>query len=190
MVPAPESAAASVHPHTFESDWYQFGCLLAQLFANVDPSLTENPRVHSALLNKVRDASKLAECERDLVCGLLEFNPDLRLSRGFEILSAIDDIVVRLDQPARFVENSYLALAVLLGPNRKLTEAISEIDESISALDTEGAKVVYSTGSRDSAPHRAPNFSGWRLSPPRQPAGVLCERILAGQARNRAANGT
>jgi hypothetical protein len=93
--------------------------------------------LHSTLLSKVRDASKLADSERDLVCGLLEFNPDLRLSRGFEVLAAIDDIIVRLDQPARFVENSYLALAVLLGPNRKLTDAISEIDESISALDTE-----------------------------------------------------
>ena len=140
-VAAPESFTSTKYAHTFESDWYQFGCLTAEIFAGADRSLTDDPARHFLLLAKVRDASKLTDGERDLVCSLLQAKPELRLSRGFEILTAIDEIVVRLDQPGVFVENSYLGLAVLLGPNRRLTDAISEINGSMSAMDTESQRL-------------------------------------------------
>jgi len=137
FIAAPEFFDPARPPHTFESDWYQFGFLLAQLFAGSDNLRVQEPSTSLAVLAKVRDASKLTELERDFLSALLELQPESRLSRSLDILRTIDEIISRLDQPARLVENSYLALAVLLGPNRRLTESISEIDESISALDTE-----------------------------------------------------
>jgi hypothetical protein len=139
---APEFLTPSKQQHTFESDWYQFGCLLAQIFAGADSKLVEDATRHKELLARVRDAAKLTELEREFISSLLERRPELRLSRGFEIISAIGEIIVRLDQPARLIENSYLALAVLLGPNRKLTDAICELDETISALDTERQRLL------------------------------------------------
>ena len=141
ILAAPESSSLTKTPHTFESDWYQFGHVAAQLLAGADTVLGHDEARHSAVLAKVRDASKLTELEREFLSALLELKPELRLSRSSEILRAIDEIVSRLDQPARFVENSYLALAVLLGPNWRLTESICDIDESISALDTEAQRL-------------------------------------------------
>ena len=141
VLPAPETYDDAKHAHTFESDWYQFGRVAAHLFAGVEPEIGRTPEAHSTVLSKVREASKLSELEREFLFALLEPKPELRLSRGYEIIRAIDEIIVRLDQPARYVENSYLAMAVLLGPRWKLTEAICDIDDSISAIDTEAQRL-------------------------------------------------
>lgn len=138
---APESSSPTQQPHTFESDWYQFGLLAAQLLAGADASATNDVRQHSAVIAKVRDATKLTELEQEFLSTLLEVKPELRLSRGPEILSGIDEVIGRLDQPAQFVANSYLALSVLLGPARKLTEAICDVDESVLAIDTEAQRL-------------------------------------------------
>ena len=141
LINAPELSGSSEQAHTFESDWYQFGCLVARIIVGADSSLVEDPKRHPALLSRVREAAKLSDLERDFICNLLEEKPELRLTRGFEILTAIDEIVIRLNQPARLLVNSYLALALLLGPNRKLSDAICEVDDSLSALDTEGQRL-------------------------------------------------
>ena len=41
---APEASPQSKHAHTFESDWYQFGRLLAQLFVGVHEPRIGRPR--------------------------------------------------------------------------------------------------------------------------------------------------
>jgi KaiC/GvpD/RAD55 family RecA-like ATPase len=129
------------HTHTFESDWYRFGRVAAHLLAGID-SRDQGPSIdHSAVLSNVREATKLSELEREFMAALLEPKRKLRLSRGYEIVRAIDEIIVRLDQPARFLENSYLAMAALLGPKWKLTETICDIDESISAINTEAQRM-------------------------------------------------
>ena len=137
----PESSTPSNTPHTFESDWYQFGHLAAQILAGAEANSDNDPSQHSVVVAKVREGSKLTELEQEFLSTLLELKPELRLSRPSEILSGIDEIISRLDQPARFVENSYLALAVLLGSTKKLTESICDIDESISAIDTEAQRL-------------------------------------------------
>jgi hypothetical protein len=129
------------HTHTFESDWYRFGRVAAHLLAGIDSKDQGQSIDHAAVLSKVREATKLTELEREFMAALLEPKRKLRLSRGYEIVRAIDEIIVRLDQPARFLENSYLAMAALLGPRWKLTEAICNIDESISAIDTEAQRM-------------------------------------------------
>jgi DNA polymerase III delta prime subunit len=141
VLPAPEADDNTKHAHTFESDWYQFGRVAAHIFAGVEPGIGKTPEAHSTVSSKVREASKLSELEREFLCALLEPKPELRLSREYEIIRSIDEIIARLDQPARYVENSYLALAVLLGPRWKLTEAICDTDDSISAIDTEAQRL-------------------------------------------------
>jgi hypothetical protein len=142
IVPAaPETSSDTKYAHTFESDWYQFGRVAAHLFAGVESGISMTPEDHSSMLSKVHDSSKLSELERELLSALLERRPELRLSRAHEIIRTIEDIVVRLDQPARYVENSYLAMAVLLGPRWKLTEAICDLEDSILAVDTEAQRL-------------------------------------------------
>src|SRR5207244_4075625 len=92
------------------------------------------------LLAKVQETQKITGTERDLLISLLERSPERRLSRGTEVVADIDNIVHTLDQPARVAEDAYLALALLLGPNRALTEAICEIDPKIQPLDTESQR--------------------------------------------------
>jgi serine/threonine protein kinase len=141
LLSAPESSRPTQTPHTFESDWYQFGHVMAQMLAGADNASADDTPRHAAALAKVRDATKLTDLERDFLFALLEPKPELRLSRGSDIIRTIEEIIGRLDQPARFVENSYLGLAVLLGPNSRLTESICDIDDSISAIDTEAQRL-------------------------------------------------
>ena len=142
---APDSSVPARPAHTFESDWYQFGHLAAQLLAGTDGLPVGNPAKDSGIRAKVREASKLTELEQEFLSNLLEPRPELRLSRGPAIIRGIDKIISRLNQPARFVANSYLALTVLLGPNKKLTEVICDLDDRLSPIDTESQRVFIQT---------------------------------------------
>jgi hypothetical protein len=138
---APENVSSSPQNHTFDSDWYGFGRLAALLFAGVEGPGSNALEQYSSLLPRIREATKLSELERELLGALVQPKPQLRLTRSYDIVRAIDEVVGRLDQPARFVENSYLGIAVLLGPRWKLTETICDLAENISALDTEAQRL-------------------------------------------------
>jgi hypothetical protein len=137
---APEQIAGSSLTQTFESDWYQFGTVLARIFSGVSRDIVVDPARHDDLITKVQETQKITGAERELLMSLLERSPERRLSRGAEVIADIDNIIFTLDQPARIAEDSYLALAVLLGPNRYLTEAICEIDSKLQPLDTESQR--------------------------------------------------
>ena len=64
---------------------------------------------HAETLRRVQADTKLQELERDLLLLLLSQDPKARLSRGFEVVQAIDDVIVRLGQPVQLDANSYLA---------------------------------------------------------------------------------
>ena len=134
---APELITTASLAQTFESDWYLFGLLLAQVFAGVTQDAAANPSRYGEVIARVRDAQKITGVERDLLISLLDRSPERRLGRGADVITEIDNIIIMLDQPARIAENSYLALTVLLGPNRLLTESICEVDPGIQPLDTE-----------------------------------------------------
>jgi len=134
---APELTTTPTLAQTFESDWYQFGVLLAQVFSGVGQDVVTTPARQGEIVARVRDAQKITGVERDLLVALLDRSPDRRLGRGAEVVAEIDNIIIILDQPARVAENVYLALTVLLGPNRLLTEAICEIEPTVQPLDTE-----------------------------------------------------
>jgi serine/threonine protein kinase/KaiC/GvpD/RAD55 family RecA-like ATPase len=138
---APEFYSNSLATHTFESDWYQFGSLVATVLVGGASPAEANPQGrHSEILRRVQDDKKLQELERDLLLLLLSLDPKSRLSRGFEVVQAIDDVILRLGQPVQLDPNSYLALVVLLGGSSPLTTAILEQDESINALAIESQR--------------------------------------------------
>lgn len=137
---APEFLKANGQAYSFESDWYQFGCLVAQVFAGVEYALAADPSRNPELRQRIRDAIKLSELEKDFIASLVERQPQLRLSRGYDIADSMTNIVSRLDQPPRFAENSYLGLVLLLGQGQTLTSEICEQDERIKAFDTDAQR--------------------------------------------------
>lgn len=123
--------------YSFESDWYCFGALVAQILTPT----TSDPNVrmsHSAVIEAI-NKSDILDLEKNLLVRLLDPNPSTRLAIATDILKSIDLVLSRLEQPKKVDPQSYLALAVSLGPGRPVTIALCEEDESINALD-EGAQ--------------------------------------------------
>jgi hypothetical protein len=105
---------------SFETDWFFFGTVLAQVFAAIDRSQCSESQA-SQLISRVR-ASSLTDREQQLIISLLAPQP-VRLIRATEVLSEIDKIIDRLASPSSNVYR-YLTMICLLGPQAKLTEAI------------------------------------------------------------------
>ena len=55
----PELTATSTPAQTFESDWHQFGGLLAQVFSGVGQDIATNPAKQGQVVAKVRDAQRI-----------------------------------------------------------------------------------------------------------------------------------
>ena len=65
---APEFYANSLATHTFESDWYQFGVLVATVLVGSGTTLEAPPPArHAETLRRVQADVKLQELERDLL---------------------------------------------------------------------------------------------------------------------------
>jgi serine/threonine protein kinase len=64
---APEQFAGSALAQTFESDWYQFGTVLAQIFSGVSQDIAVDPSRHDDLTARVSDNQKITGVERDLL---------------------------------------------------------------------------------------------------------------------------
>jgi hypothetical protein len=126
------SVQGSAGTYSFESDWFLFGLLIGRLVA-----ATRQDWSLQRVVAAIREQEHLIGDERDLMEGLLADDFRARLSQGDEIVRQIDNIVTTLDEPRRVRAEDYLALIVLLGPQRPLTLAVTQIDSNISALDTE-----------------------------------------------------
>ena len=114
---------------------------MATVLVGIGTTTEASPQARLAeTLRRVQADMKLQELERDLLLLLLSNDPKARLSRGFEVVQAIDDVIVRLGQPVQLDMNAYLALVVLLGGSSPLTAAILEQDETITALAIESQR--------------------------------------------------
>jgi hypothetical protein len=122
--------------YSFESDWFLFGTTVAWLVASVGPVSDVE-----TMLERIRGQAFLNGKERELLEGLLATDVASRLSRGFDIVQRIDDIIATLDEIKKLRPEDYLALIVLLGPQRSLTQAIIDEDNSITALEIERQRV-------------------------------------------------
>ncbi|MCX6624512.1 MAG: AAA domain-containing protein [Acidobacteria bacterium] len=126
------SAPQPAETYSFESDWFLLGSLIARLIAATGPDWD-----HERVITTIGQRQHLAGDERDLLEALLADDPTARLSQGQEIVRRIDQIITVLDETRKLSPEDYLALIVLLGPQRPLTLAVMEIDETISALEIE-----------------------------------------------------
>lgn len=118
--------------YSFEADWSLFGALVAQIIV---PSAHGLPRAEMILT--IRQHKDLIGDEYDLLEGLLAEDASARLSNDAEIVRRMETIIATLDEPRRLNPDDYLALIVVLGPQRPLTLAIVEVAEGISSLDIE-----------------------------------------------------
>jgi hypothetical protein len=109
---APELLTTTALAQTFESDWYLFGLVLAQVFAGVTPDAGADSSRHGDVIARVQEAQKITGIERDLLISLLDRSPERRLGRGADVVTEIDNVIIMLDQPARIAESAYLALTV------------------------------------------------------------------------------
>ncbi len=140
LVSPPELQTEEIATHTFESDWYLFGALLVTLFVG-HGTVHETSSKHNALVDRIQSDLKLHEMERDFILSLLSHDPKSRLSRGYQVVQGIEDIVIRLGQPVQMDAGAYLALVVVLGGTSPLTSAIIEQDETINALAIESQRL-------------------------------------------------
>lgn len=83
-----------------ETDWFGFGMLAVRLLLNAEPyAYLEPPKRHSKILTDLdRSTNRLADIEVSLLKRLVAFDPKERLTRGYEVLGAIHDVLHALDR--------------------------------------------------------------------------------------------
>lgn len=134
----PPEYASGDFPYSFNTDWFLVGALFARVIAAADPPAQVDPsQQYASVVEKIKGISKLAGTERALLLDLLSSDPEARLSQSDLVLRRIDDLLAQLERPLQLTDESHLGLVVLLGPSRRLTQAIQEEDPEIRALETD-----------------------------------------------------
>jgi hypothetical protein len=121
---------------SFESDWFLLGALAARLIAKAEPRVGDADP-YQTVVEKINSDTSLYDVEREVIRGMLVRQPGARLARGQDVIDAIDNVLLRIDQPARLSPDAHLGLVVALGEGQLLTRAIVEEDETIQAGDLE-----------------------------------------------------
>lgn len=121
IVPMPPGTEDSARPFSFESDWFAFGVMLANVFcvANVNPHNKEYAR---SLVQAVK-ISSLSDLEQQTIIQFL--SPDIKSqpNRSEDILHDLGQLIEVLERP-RQSGKTKLALVCALGEEQALTEAI------------------------------------------------------------------
>ncbi len=83
-----------------ETDWFGFGMLAARVLINAEPFADLGPpQRHARILAELdRPASRLADAESAVLKRLLALDPRDRMTRGYEVLAAVDDVLRALDR--------------------------------------------------------------------------------------------
>lgn len=93
----PEWSAANFVGHTFDSDWYGFGMLIARCFYSLESWSSQTPKELNRLVTEEitlnRGGAPLKELERRLILRLIDPVPGSRLTFADEITYTMGDIV-------------------------------------------------------------------------------------------------
>jgi KaiC/GvpD/RAD55 family RecA-like ATPase len=91
----PEFFTSSTFGYRPETDWYGFGMVVARTLLNVESYATNEPIArHAKIVSEVeRSGARISEVERSLVLRLIATDPRDRITRGYEVLAAIQDVV-------------------------------------------------------------------------------------------------
>lgn len=109
----PEFADALAY--RLETDWFAFGILAVRCFLNAERYGTNSPADRYARTLKAVErvpARTLSELERDFLLRLIAPDARDRLTRSYQILSAIDEIATRLEQRPETRSESPLVLVI------------------------------------------------------------------------------
>ena len=95
----PEFFQSGSYGYRPETDWYGFGMLAVRLLLNVESYSTNDPTLrHSRVLAALdRSANHLTGAESALLTRLIARDPRERLSRGYEVSTAVKDILAALE---------------------------------------------------------------------------------------------
>jgi hypothetical protein len=104
------------------TDWFDFGLVAAELFG----APVQHSRKREVVRDAIRNSPYLRETERTFITGLLEEDPELRLSNGEAIVQTLSNIIRELS-------------VVVVASNRPLTFAIRISEDSALARTIEKA---------------------------------------------------
>ena len=99
----PEFFGSGAFGHRLETDWFGFGMLAARLFLNLEPHANNEPvQRHKQVLSRLdRPGVSLSEMERAFLRRLITRRPEERITRGYEVITTIQDILRALEHRAR-----------------------------------------------------------------------------------------
>lgn len=99
----PEFFSAEQFGYRPETDWFGFGILATRLLLNVESHRRHHPETrHARLIEQLeRSGAKLSGLERGCLLRLIAKQPNDRLSRAYDLITTIDDIVRGLSQQPR-----------------------------------------------------------------------------------------
>lgn len=108
-----------------ETDWYGFGMLAVRALLNVESFAKNEPleRHRRVLTDLERSGGRLSDLERAFLIRLIATDPRERITRGYEILTAIQDIMRALEHGAEpQADSSPLVVVINPGTNRDLLD--------------------------------------------------------------------
>jgi hypothetical protein len=113
-----------------ETDWYGFGMLAVRVLLNVESyAANEPPERHRRVLTELqRSGGRLSDLERAFLLRLIATDPHERITRGYEVLTAIQDIVRALEHDAEpRADTRPLVVVINHGTNHDLLERVLEL---------------------------------------------------------------
>ena len=112
-----------------ETDWFGFGMLASRLLMNVE-SYEENEPVkrHARILAEIdRPATKLCDLEKALLRRLIAVDPRERLSRGYEVATAVSDVIRALERGSEISADTRPLVVVVNTSTRDIIDRAAEL---------------------------------------------------------------
>ena len=112
-----------------ETDWFGFGMLATRLLMNVT-SYAENAPVqrHARILAEIdRTATKLSDIEKALLRRLIAVDPRDRLSRGYEVATAVSDVIRALERGSEVSADTRPLVVVLNTSTQEIIDRAAEL---------------------------------------------------------------
>lgn len=125
----PEFFQHSSYGYQPETDWFGFGMLAARLLLNVESYSGNEPvKRHSRVLADLeRPANKLADVERALLRRLIALDPRDRLNRGYEVSTAVTDVLIALERGGEVTEDTRPLVVVVNTATRDIVDRTIEL---------------------------------------------------------------
>jgi hypothetical protein len=126
----PEFFGATAFGYRPETDWFGFGMLAVRTLLNVESYASHEPSDrHRRVLTEVeRSGGRMSDLERALLIRLIAKDPRERITRGYEILTAIQDIVRALERGAEpRAEGTPLVVVINPSTNRELLDRATDL---------------------------------------------------------------